>query len=1202
MSTPTTHPAVDLHPRAPGRWGAFAQLLLGAALLLGSACGGTAPPSQPDGGFSSAELCPPGLSECNEICVNTALDPDNCGACGVVCGAGEVCSRGSCQINCGAGLSDCGGVCVNVSNDPDNCGACATACTGEEVCSAGSCVITCAEGQENCGGSCVDLQSEPSHCGACGVVCEPGQDCRGGQCEVSCPAGFQACGGVCTNPLSDPDNCGLCGTRCDAGTVCLKGSCEVVCPSGFQACGGACTNPLTDPDNCGLCGTRCEAGAVCLQGSCEVVCPAGQVVCGGQCVTPRTDPAHCGGCDQACAPGELCAEGACATVCPAGFTDCAGACVNTGNDPGACGACDTACAPGEVCSAGTCGVVCPAGQENCGGACVNTSNDAAHCGACAAACAPGEVCSGGACAVVCPAGQTNCGGSCVTLRTDVAHCGACGVACGAGELCVDGACSVVCPAGQTNCAGKCVTLENDSAHCGACGKTCAAGEVCSGGACTVTCPSGQATCGGDCTLTSFDPANCGSCGNACASAELCASGACYPVCGVGESLCPAGCADLEGDAANCGACGSACAEGEVCRAGGCFGAPNGYAAVDPWGEVWDGVARGNATWAVAKAKCEALGGRLPTATELYRNNPSSGTGVLGDLTDTNWYWTRLTEYRTNYYIVARANDGAMSNSIGSTVRPYRCVWPDASPAAFTAEVCHGAPGSTCQATGLWFNADTEDRPALPYASAASECEFYNASLPGIQDFSRLVKAGWTKPSNTWLWMAETKYWYAGNYGLALGRWAKDPQPEWGYDPGTDGSLAGPTSYHRFRCVGKRSASEGKLAASPSCQTGSCFTLSKGARARLIADNVDRPAATYPAALETCRGLGAALPTTQEVTDLIHGGWANGSNNWNWTSEPVYWYANAYGYAILKWTGAGNALWDVRPGTMGVIPKTSSIPYRCVWRETFEDQGASMTTCGAGEDQLWSGAAFSCKAAVDGDSAGKAISQFMDAWGNAWDGQDRGASNYATAKGICANLGARLPSASELWRVRVNNALVAPLPNASTAWLWSHAPEYRVNYRSLLRASDGAYTAVPETSAVAFRCIWPSSKGDVMGGRSCYGPANDPCYQSGRLRMDRYDRAALTAPAAAWECDQVGGRLPTESDLARLIHSGAPNGSNAWLWMNRPIYWYNGGYGYALGRWSGVGPATWGYDAGTQGTLSYEYNPNRFRCVFTDELR
>jgi len=67
------------------------------------------------------------------------------------------------------------------------------------------------------------------------------------------------------------------------------------------------------------------------------------------------------------------------------------------------------------------------------------------------------------------------------------------------------------------------------------------------------------------------------------------------------------------------------------------GQANGYELVDDWGYAWDGIQRAPKTWAEAKAACEADGGRLPTVTELYRNNArSTGTGNISTPNDTSY--------------------------------------------------------------------------------------------------------------------------------------------------------------------------------------------------------------------------------------------------------------------------------------------------------------------------------------------------------------------------------------------------------------------------------------------------------------------------------------------------------------------------------------------------------------------------------------
>jgi hypothetical protein len=72
--------------------------------------------------------CPSGTGDhpvrCGETCVDVLNDPDNCGACGNVCGDGTCCSGGECVSLCSDGRIWCNGACVDPVNDSDNCGAC----------------------------------------------------------------------------------------------------------------------------------------------------------------------------------------------------------------------------------------------------------------------------------------------------------------------------------------------------------------------------------------------------------------------------------------------------------------------------------------------------------------------------------------------------------------------------------------------------------------------------------------------------------------------------------------------------------------------------------------------------------------------------------------------------------------------------------------------------------------------------------------------------------------------------------------------------------------------------------------------------------------------------------------------------------------------------------------------------------------------
>ncbi len=83
------------------------------------------------GGGSCASL---GFTDCSGTCTDTQTNEASCGACGVSCSAGEVCSGGTCALTCQAGLNNCSGVCSNLQKDEENCGGCGVTCNAGESC------------------------------------------------------------------------------------------------------------------------------------------------------------------------------------------------------------------------------------------------------------------------------------------------------------------------------------------------------------------------------------------------------------------------------------------------------------------------------------------------------------------------------------------------------------------------------------------------------------------------------------------------------------------------------------------------------------------------------------------------------------------------------------------------------------------------------------------------------------------------------------------------------------------------------------------------------------------------------------------------------------------------------------------------------------------------------------------------------------
>jgi hypothetical protein len=164
------------------------------------------------GDGSCADTC------CDGACVDTGANPAHCGGCGFACPDGHSCVGGQCQCQvscpppkspnpdngcaceCPSGTAECGGTCVDTQIDPANCGGCNIACAVGETCSNGVCL---------CGAS---------TCGAC-RVCDNG-DCRDCNVCETCQNGTCvpiAEGVPCGNWCCPPDNL----RSFSGGTCCL---------------------------------------------------------------------------------------------------------------------------------------------------------------------------------------------------------------------------------------------------------------------------------------------------------------------------------------------------------------------------------------------------------------------------------------------------------------------------------------------------------------------------------------------------------------------------------------------------------------------------------------------------------------------------------------------------------------------------------------------------------------------------------------------------------------------------------------------------------------------------------------------------------------------------------------------------------------------------------------------------------------------
>lgn len=236
------------------------------------------------------DTCAPGETNCHRDCVDLANDPNHCGDCDDVCTGGKVCTGGRC--GCPRGLTFCdneegnhdgdhehNGTCVDTMTDRNNCGGCGNVCRADEVCRSGMCTrptTVCASDNDCapacpaghrcrcCNGTCDDTTTDTMNCGGCGTICPSGTVCLGGMCraptgcasDTDCIAPLGCCSAACVNRLNDPANCGSCGNACQPGNVC---------------CNGSCKNPAVDRMNCGVCGVICTGHKVCGGGACNFI-------------------------------------------------------------------------------------------------------------------------------------------------------------------------------------------------------------------------------------------------------------------------------------------------------------------------------------------------------------------------------------------------------------------------------------------------------------------------------------------------------------------------------------------------------------------------------------------------------------------------------------------------------------------------------------------------------------------------------------------------------------------------------------------------------------------------------------------------------------------------------------------------------------------------------------------------------------------
>jgi hypothetical protein len=520
-------------------------------------------------------------------------------------------------------------------------------------------------------------------------------------------------------------------------------------------------------------------------------------------------------------------------------------------------------------------------------------------------------------------------------------------------------------------------------------------------------------------------------------------------CPPGFGLCGPSCLSLVDDVQNCGACGHVCGAGQACSAGSCradcvasLRAP----IRDRWGTAWDSLERLPANLDDATNACAAMGGRLPTATEIHRVS-WGGNGDIGQAYQVNDLWTLVPRDAGSQFTVKMSTGLASPISTG-TALAYRCTCPAASPTTFSGAACNGPPGQECFALAgpnAGHNMDAEDRAALTVGGALWECGFATAQLPRFLTYAEAILEGLPNGTSNFLHTADLVRFD----GTSLVRWT-DTQPSW--SAAANSSYDSLAAQYAFRCVGRASAPPNAIGPTDA------FVGATG----VAADASDRPSAGWASSFDDCSAAGGHLPYSTELGALIQQGLANGTKSASWTADQEGFDGVQFLAGDAGW-GAGPGGTDVRfgefyPDWVSWVYRTDAgHGHRCVYYPV-DPKYVAPTACNGGCDVF----------PLSGSSGAKL---WMDT-------MDRAQATLISAVGICRGLGAHLATERDY-----TETIRKGLQNGSNTYL--HAVDLArgngglmsmiVRWTNVDRSYDDQYSTYStwETldGSLPYRCMW-----------------------------------------------------------------------------------------------------------------------------------
>jgi hypothetical protein len=369
------------------------------------------------------------------------------------------------------------------------------------------------------------------------------------------------------------------------------------------------------------------------------------------------------------------------------------------------------------------------------------------------------------------------------------------------------------------------------------------------------------------------------------------TGEAAPDCPPGFSRCGGVCISTSDDAGNCGGCGTECAAGQACVASQCrLDCRSGlHAAIeDRWGTAWDGLERPPATLTDADAACEAIGGRLPTATEAWRVSWPK-TGDVGQSYQTNLLWTAVAR-DVAYQFTVQLSSAIVGGTAVTTPTAFRCVCPAATPDSFAGSACNGPPGAECFAlsgANAGYNIDAEDRAPLSKGGAVRECAMARGALPDVFRYGEAIRGGLAGGSGAWLHTADD----ANHLGDHLVRWSGVST---GWAPAGNVAITAMSDPLPFRCLG--------TAIAPAANPGRPVGAFVGAGGK-AADAANRASTAWAGAHQACWDAGGHLAYETELGALVQQGLPGGvAATWLITADQQGFDGVSTVAGTLSWTG------------------------------------------------------------------------------------------------------------------------------------------------------------------------------------------------------------------------------------------------------------------------------------------------------------